>query len=62
MENEKEILVAWEIWNLLNKLIDLLWDRYEEGFLNIYDQQETSKFLLSLQTSKLTQGEEDPSD
>jgi hypothetical protein len=32
MKDEKEIQTAWEIWILINRLNDLLWDRYEKEF------------------------------
>ena len=34
MKDQKEIQIALEIWNLINKLSDLLWNRYEEEFLD----------------------------
>ncbi len=42
---ENEIQTAWEIWNQINRLNDLLWERYEESFLQIYLQDEEEKFL-----------------
>ena len=32
MKDEKEVQTAWEIWYLINRLSDLLWERYEEDF------------------------------
>jgi len=58
MKDQKEIQIAWEIWNLLNKLGDLLWDRYEEGFLEIYLKEENNKFLLTLEAPHLPRAEE----
>jgi hypothetical protein len=58
MNNQNEIQIAWEIWNLINKLSDLLWIRYEEGFLEIYLQEEDNKFLLSLEDPPLSGQEE----
>lgn len=49
MNNQKEIQIAREIWDLLNQLSDLLWDRYEKAFLDIHIEEENTKFLLSLQ-------------
>jgi hypothetical protein len=42
MKIEKEIQTAWEIWMLINRLNDLLWERYEEDFPDIdpYEQQD----------------------
>jgi hypothetical protein len=39
MKDEREIQTAWEIWVLINRLNDLLWERYEEDFPDI-DLQE----------------------
>lgn len=35
MKPEKEIQTAWEIWILINRLNDLLLNRYEEDFPDI---------------------------
>jgi hypothetical protein len=32
MKTEDEIQTAWELWMVLNKLNDLLWERYEDDF------------------------------
>ena len=42
MKMEKEIQTAWEIWMLINRLNDLLLERYEEDFPDIdpYEQQD----------------------
>jgi|MudIll2142460700_1097286.scaffolds.fasta_scaffold244691_2 DNA polymerase IIIc chi subunit len=56
---EKEIQTAWEIWNRINRLNDLLWERYEESFLQIYLQEEEEKFLRTI--SAPTGEEQDPS-
>ena len=53
MKDQKEIQIALEIWNLINKLSDLLWDRYEEGFLEIYLKEEEDKFLVPSDTRTL---------
>ena len=31
-----EIQTAWIIWNLISRLNDLLWDRYEDQFVQQY--------------------------
>lgn len=54
MKDQKEIQIALEIWNLINKLSDLLWDRYEEGFLEIYLKEEEDKFLRAIGHPSLT--------
>ena len=42
MKTQKEIQTAWEIWILINRLNDLLWERYEEDFPDFdpYEQQD----------------------
>jgi hypothetical protein len=37
-ETELEPRLAWAIWQGLQKLSDLLWDRYEEDFLDRTDE------------------------
>ena len=32
---EKEIHLAWQIWTLIWRLNDLIWDRYEQPFMKI---------------------------
>ena len=54
MKDQKEIQIALEIWNLINKLSDLLWDRYDEGFLEIYLKEEEDKFLRAIGDPNLT--------
>lgn len=43
MKTEKEIQTAWEIWTLINRLNDLLWDRYDDEFIEIDLQKEVDK-------------------
>jgi hypothetical protein len=45
---EKEIQIAWEIYNRLNRLSDLLWERYEDPFIEIYLQEEQEKSLPTI--------------
>ena len=33
MEDEKHLELAWKICNLISELNDLLWDHYEERFI-----------------------------
>jgi len=49
MKDQKEIQIALQIWNLINKLGDLLWDRYDENFLEIYLKEEEDKFLRAIE-------------
>ncbi len=53
MKDQKEVRIALEIWNLINKLGELLWDRYEEEFLEIYLKEEDDKYLRTTQDSNL---------
>lgn len=53
MKDQKQIEIVFEIWNLINKLSDLLWDRYEEEFLEIYLKEEDDKYLRTIQNSNL---------
>jgi len=62
MKDQKEIQIALEIWNLINKLSDLLWDRYEEEFLEIYLKEEDEKFLRTIQHSNLPGTQDKPGD
>lgn len=40
MKTQKEIQTAWEIWILINRLNDLLLDRYEEDFPDLQEQED----------------------
>ena len=39
MKDQQEVQTAWEMLNLIEKLDQLLWDRYEDDFIQI-DLQE----------------------
>ena len=58
MKDEKEIQTAWEIWILINRLNDLLWDRYEEDFPDLDLQEEEDKFLRSIESPDLPEAED----
>ena len=58
MKDQNEVQIALEIWNLTNNLADLLWDRYDKEFLDIYRKEEEDKFLRTLRDSTL-QGPQD---
>ena len=62
MKDQKEIQIALEIWNLINKLGDLLWDRYEEEFLEIYLKEEDDKFLRTIKESTPSGAQDKPED
>ena len=58
MKDRKEIQTAWEIWILINRLNDLLWDRYEEDFPEFDLQEEEDKFLRSIESPDLPDAED----
>ena len=60
MKDQKEVRIALEIWNLINKLGDLLWDRYEEEFLEIYLKEEDDKYLRTIQHSTHSGAQDKP--
>jgi len=62
MKDQKEIQTAFEIWNLTNKLNDLLWDRYEEEFLEIYLKEEDDKYLRTIRNSSLPEAQDKTED
>ena len=44
MNNENEIQLAWTIWHLLARLNELIWDRYENEFIEQYLELEEEKY------------------
>jgi hypothetical protein len=44
MKNENEIQLAWNMWNLIEKLSELLWDRYDNEFIERYLILEEEKY------------------
>ena len=44
MRDEREIKIAWEICNLLNTLNELIWDFYEDHFVEFYLKEEERKY------------------
>ncbi|RPI99077.1 MAG: hypothetical protein EHM36_16560 [Deltaproteobacteria bacterium] len=51
MTRKKEIQTAWEIWNLITRLNDLLFDRYEEEVSDIWlrEGEQKDPFLQPLE-------------
>jgi len=43
MKTDKEIQTAWQIWILINRLNDLLWNRYDHEFIEIDLQEEVDE-------------------
>ncbi len=35
MNNKTEIQFAWELWHLTNRLNDLIWNHYEDNFIDL---------------------------
>jgi len=48
MKDQKEIQIAWETLDLIEKLNNLLWDRYEQDFIEIYLREEEDKLLRTI--------------
>ena len=40
MEKNLEVNIAFRIWNQLNQLESILWDRYRDDFLNLNLEQD----------------------
>ncbi len=40
MKDEKEVQTAWEIWKLMNRLNDLLFDHYHDGFEDLWSEEQ----------------------
>ena len=38
MKDKNEIMIAWQIWHLISKLNDLIWDYYEDEFVQLCQQ------------------------
>ena len=49
MNNEEEIKTAWTIWHLMARLNELIWDRYENEFIEQYLHLEEEKYGQSIQ-------------
>lgn len=43
MKNQDTIDTAWQIWNLIARLNDLIWDQYEDEFIERYLKSEEQK-------------------
>jgi len=40
MEKNREVNIAFRIWNQINQLESILWDRYRDEFLNLTIEQD----------------------
>ncbi len=47
MKTSTEVEIAWEIWHLISRLNDLIWDIYENVFINILEKKEDLKSNVS---------------
>ena len=45
-ENRTEAKLAWSLWHLLQNLNDLLWQCYEEDFINFAMEEEDQNWKL----------------
>lgn len=43
MNNEEEIKTAWTIWHLMARLNELIWNQYENEFIERYLKLEEEK-------------------
>ena len=53
MNNQEEIQTAWAVWHLMARLNQLIWNRYENEFIEQYLELEEEKYWQS-------QSDEDP--
>jgi hypothetical protein len=59
MNDEKEAQLAWDLWNLIEKLNNLLWDRYEYQFIEYHMKEEEQKYWDTLADNQ-EDGDNDP--
>ena len=48
MKDENEIKIAWKLWHLVEELNDLIWDRYEDEFLQRHLQEQEQQYRGNL--------------
>lgn len=48
MKSENEIRLAWEIWHLISRLNDLIWDFYEDEFIDHHLKESDEEYHGSL--------------
>ena len=44
MNNQEEIQTAWTLWHLMARLNELIWNRYENEFIEHYLKLEEEKY------------------
>jgi len=59
MNDEKEAQLAWDLWNLIEKLNDLLWDRYQHQFIDYLMKDEEQIYWNTLADNQ-QDGDNDP--
>ena len=47
MKTSTEIEIVWEIWHLISRLNDLIWDLYENEFMYILEKNQDLKSDLN---------------
>jgi hypothetical protein len=47
MKTNTEIKLAWEIWHLIARLNDLIWDLYENEFISMMEIKECTESELN---------------
>ena len=47
MKTSTEVEIVWEIWHLISRVNDLIWDLYENEFMYILEKKEYMKSDLS---------------
>ena len=47
MKTSTEVEIAWEIWHLISRLNDLIWDLYENEFMHILEKKQDMKSDVS---------------
>ena len=47
MKTSTEVAIVWEIWHLISRLNDLIWDLYENEFMYILEKGQDMKSDLS---------------
>lgn len=48
LPNPSEAKLAWIIWNVLQQLSDLLWDRYDKDFVSFTMDENYQEWLSAL--------------
>lgn len=48
MNDQNEIRLAWQLWELASRLNNLLWDRYGDEFIDIHLTEEDDRYVSSI--------------